>query len=87
MTSTHQRSDAEIFSAARKALDDHPVVPQVRVHVDGGTVTLTGSVRRPQDRSAAEAVVRGINGVLDIINRVLVAETVDPEGFDAPEVR
>jgi hypothetical protein len=46
MAGTRRRSDPDIFSAARKALDDHPSVPpEVRVHVDGGTVTLTGSVR------------------------------------------
>ena len=40
------RSDADIFSDARRALDARPSVPQdVRVHVDQGTVTLTGSVR------------------------------------------
>lgn len=87
MTSTHHRSDPDIFSAARKALDDHPSVPQVRVHVDRGTVTLTGSVRWPQHKAEAEAVVRHVEGVLGIVNRILVEQTVDPEGFDAPEAR
>ena len=42
---------------SRRALD--PRVPQdVRVHVDRGTVTLTGTVRWPHERSAAEGVVR-----------------------------
>ena len=59
MTSTHRRLDSDIFAAARKALDDDPRVPQdVRVHVDRGTVTLTGTVRRPHESSEAEAVVR-----------------------------
>ena len=42
---TH-RSDPEIFLDARTALDERPSVPAgVRVHVDHGTVTLTGSVQ------------------------------------------
>ena len=85
MTGTRHRSDADIFSAARKALDDHPTVPQLRVHVDRGTVTFTGSVRWPQERSEAEAVVRRIEGVLGIVNKITVAHVVDPEGFEAPE--
>ena len=87
MTSTRHRSDTDIFSAARKALDDHPTVPQVRVHVDRGTVTLTGSVRWPQHKAEAEAVVRRVDGVQGIVNRILVAQAVDPEGFEAPESR
>ena len=87
MTSTHHRSDPDIFSAARKALDDHPSVPQVRVHVDRGTVTLTGSVRWPQEKAEAEAVVRRVDGVLGIVNKILVAQAVDPEGFEPPESR
>ena len=77
MTGTGHRSDTHIFSAARKALDDHPQVPQVRVHVHRGTVTLTGSVRWPQERSEAEAVVRRIEGVSDIVNKVTVSNA-DP---------
>jgi hypothetical protein len=47
---THQ-SDAEIFSATRKALDECLAVsPSVRVDVDHGTVTLTGGVRWPIER-------------------------------------
>jgi osmotically-inducible protein OsmY len=85
MTGARRRSDPDIFSAARKALDDHPTAPQVRVHVDRGTVTLTGSVRWPQERSEAEAVVRRLEGVLDIVNNITVAHVVDPEGFEAPD--
>jgi osmotically-inducible protein OsmY len=85
MTATRHHSDTEIFSAARKALDDHPRVPQVRVHVNDGTVTLTGSVRWPQEQSEAEAVVRRVGGVRGIVNKIAVEHAVDPEGFEAPE--
>jgi osmotically-inducible protein OsmY len=85
MSATPHRSDPDIFSAARKALDDHPRVPQVRAHVDRGTVTLTGNVRWPRDKSEAEAVVRRVEGVVAVVNKILVAPAVDPEGLDAPD--
>lgn len=88
MTSTRHRLDPDIFVAARKALDDNPKVPQdVRVHVDCGTVTLTGTVRWPHEREEAEAVARAIEGVLRVTNRINVAQVADPEGFEAPESR
>jgi len=86
MAGTRRRSDPDIFSAARKALDDHPSVPQeVRVHVDRGTVTLTGSVRWPQERSEAEDVVRRVDGVLRVVNNIIVAHIANPEGVEAPD--
>ena len=86
MTSIHHRLDPDIFAAARKALDDDPRVPQdVRVHVDRGKVTLTGTVRWQQERSEAETVVRQIDGVRRIVNNITVANVANPEGFEAPE--
>ena len=86
MAGTHHRSDADIFSAARKALDDHPDVPHdVRVHVDHGTVTLTGSVRWSYERSEAEDVVRHVDGVLRVVNNIIVAHVANPQGFEAPD--
>ena len=86
MAGTSPRSDADLFTDARKALDERPSVPQeVRVHVDHGTVTLTGSVRWPQERSEAEDVVRHVNGVLRVVNDIIVAHIANPEGFEAPE--
>lgn len=86
MAGTSPRSDADVFTDARKALDERPSVPQeVRVHVDHGTVTLTGSVRWPQEKSEAENIVRRVNGVLRVVNDVIVAHIANPEGFEAPE--
>jgi len=87
MATTH-RLDADIFAAARKALDDDPRIPQdVRIHVDHGMVTLTGAVRWPHERSDAEQVIRQIDGVRHVVNHITVAHVVRPEGFEAPESR
>ena len=72
-------------SSRAQTIGATPVIPEVRVHVDCGTVTLTGSVRWPQERSEAEEVVRRIEGVLGIVNKIIVAHVVDPEGFEAPD--
>ena len=84
-TTTH-RSDIDIFGAARVALDQDPGVPQdVRVHVDGGVVTLTGTVRRPAERSRAEQVVRGIEGVRELVNKIAVAQVANVADFEPPD--
>jgi osmotically-inducible protein OsmY len=86
MTSTPRRLDPDIFAAARKALDDDPRVPQdVRVHVDRGTVTLTGTVRWQHEKSEAEHIARHIDGVQRIVNNITVANVANPEGLEAPE--
>ena len=88
MTSTHRRLDPDIFAAARKALDDDPRVPQdVRVHVDRGTVTLTGTVRSPHEKSEAEGIVRHIDGVHRVVDNITVSNVANPDGFEAPESR
>ena len=88
MKNTHLRLDPEIFVDARKALDEDPGVPQdVRVHVYGGTVTLTGTVRSTHQKSEAEAVVRRVAGVGEIVNSIVVAHVVSPETLEAPESR
>ena len=88
MATIHRRLDSDIFAAARKALDDDPRVPQdVRVHVDRGTVTLTGTVRWPHEKSEAEGIVRHIDGVQRVVNDITVANVASPEGFEAPDSR
>ena len=79
---TH-RNDAEIFADARFALDNQSNVPATaHVHVDNGTVTLTGTVRRPGERRTAEQVVRHVEGVRRVINLLQVAEMPGAEGFE-----
>lgn len=85
-TNRTQRSDAEIFAAARKALDQRPTVPQgVHVHVDRGAVKLTGSVRQPFERADAEEAVRAVEGIRSLVNDIVVTQVPNPAGFDAPE--
>ena len=86
MPSTHRRLDPDIFVAARKALDDDPRVPQ-DVRVDRGTVTLTGTVRWPHEKSEAEGIVRHIDGVHRLVNNITVANVANPDGFEALESR
>jgi len=84
---TH-RTDADIFTEARNALDRHPGVPgTVRVHLNQGVATLTGSVRWPAERAEAEEAVRQVSGVQRIVNNITVARVTSPEGFEAPDDR
>ena len=83
--STH-RSDAQIFTAARQALDNNPAVPAtVRIHVEAGTLVLTGSVRTPSERIQAADTVRDVDGVRDIVNGIFVGDMPDA-GFEPPDL-
>jgi osmotically-inducible protein OsmY len=67
-----QRDDSEIAAAAVVALDWHSKVPHERVQVivDHGTVTLEGEVDWQFEISAIEHVVRHLNGVRGLNNRI-----------------
>jgi osmotically-inducible protein OsmY len=81
-----QRSDADIFADARLALDRQPNVPStVRIHVEHGNVTLTGTVRRVAERNEAEDAVRGVPGVVRLVNDIAIAWMPSAEGFEAPD--
>jgi osmotically-inducible protein OsmY len=80
------RSDAEIFADARFALDNQPAVPgTVHVHVVDGIATLTGTVRRPTDRTTAEQVVRRVDGVRDVIDLVMVWQMDGAEAIEGAD--
>ena len=79
-------TDAEIFAEARLALDRHPTMPgTVRVHIDDGVATLTGSVRRSSERAEADKAVRRVHGVRRLVNKITVAQTPSTEGFQPPD--
>jgi osmotically-inducible protein OsmY len=85
MTRTAHRSDSDVFAAVKATLDRHPEIAQtVRVHVEAGTVTLTGSVRTAGETLETERVVRGVAGVERVINQLTVAQAVNAEGFEPP---
>jgi osmotically-inducible protein OsmY len=78
-------NDAELFAKVRKALDGRPSIPAtVRVHVDSGTATLTGTVRLASERAEAEDVVRHVPGVQRVIDEIAVATPPSAEGFEPP---
>jgi osmotically-inducible protein OsmY len=78
------RSDSVVFAAARKRLDECPAVPgTVRVHVEDGVVTLTGSAQQPAQRIEAERVVRPVIGERRLINNIIVLPlTEDLDGLN-----
>jgi len=79
-----RRSDADVFAAARQRLDNCPTVPgTVRVHVEDGTVTLTGSVQHPSHRADAEHTVRPVIGTRHLVNKIIVMGPPRAEDFDA----
>ena len=74
------RSDAAVFADARKRLDDSPSIPgTVRVHVEGGLVTLTGSVQHSSQRADAENIVRPVIGGRRLMNHITVMESATPD--------
>jgi osmotically-inducible protein OsmY len=82
------RTDGDIFGAARTALDRRPDIPTaVHVHVAGGVATLTGVVHLPAEQALAEQTVRRVEGVVRVINRMTLAHTINPQGFEPPDTR
>jgi osmotically-inducible protein OsmY len=78
------RADADILGNATHALHQRRTVPEtVRARVDGGVVTLTGSVHLPFERAEAEDAVRSIDGVQRIVNEIAV--TAPAAGFEPPD--
>ena len=87
-TKTAHRSDADIFVEARHALDCRPTVPgTVRVHIDKGVATLTGTVRLPAEKADAADAVRRVPGVKDLLNAISVMALVSAEDFELPDDR
>jgi osmotically-inducible protein OsmY len=81
-----RRPDAEIFAEARTALDQHAIIPAtVRVHVDKGIATLTGTVRLASESSAAEEIVRQVRGVDRVANEITIAQAPSEQGFEPPD--
>ena len=74
-----------IAAEARNAIFWDLTVPRDRVSVrcDQGWVTLTGSVERAYQRSAAEADVRRVPGVVGVTNAITVTEKASDKSVAA----
>jgi osmotically-inducible protein OsmY len=73
-------SDEAIGLEARRRVDLAGAADMagVRLHVDGGTVTLRGSVPHRAAAWRAEAAVRSVPGVKSVVNELLVTRMATP---------
>jgi osmotically-inducible protein OsmY len=74
----HQRTDAEIASAATSALSLNTLVPRgkIQVEVEKGWVTLTGEVDWGYQVASAEQCIRPLAGVRGLHNKITVTPRV-----------
>jgi len=81
----YERTDAEIALAVEHALQWSVLVPEdkVRVLVENGCVTLSGSVEWQYQRQAAEDAVRGLLGVRSLANQMVVKPKFTPADVEA----
>jgi osmotically-inducible protein OsmY len=73
------RDDAMLTSAANNALTASATVPEgVEATAHNGNLTLTGAVKFPSQRAAAESAVSGLTGVRNIKDQIGLTFDVDP---------
>lgn len=48
---------------------------RIRVNVDKGVVRLRGKIKRPELRQRALELVRGVRGVVDIVDKLVLVES------------
>lgn len=76
------RTDTQIASAVRNALEWDALVPNERITstVSTGWVTLEGAVDYWREREDAERAIRRLNGVVGVINKITIQKRpVDPK--------
>jgi osmotically-inducible protein OsmY len=76
------RTDTEIASAVRSALEWDALVPneQITSTVSDGWVTLEGDVDYLREREDAERAILRLNGVVGVINKITIHKRpVDPK--------
>ena len=56
---------------------------RIKVDVDKGVVRLRGKIKRPELRQRALKLVREVRGVVDVIDKLELAESEAQEGKDA----
>ncbi len=73
------RDDARLATAANNALAASAAVPEgVEVAADDGDLTLTGTVKYPSQRAAAESAVSVLAGVRNVKDEIGLVFDVDP---------
>jgi osmotically-inducible protein OsmY len=79
LSSSHQRTDAQIAASAEHVIDWNALVPKgkIRPVVEAGWITLTGEVEWDYQRRAAEASLRNLLGVRGVTNLVTVKPKVN----------
>jgi len=72
----YQRTDERIREDVCVRLTDHPEIDasEVEVRVDGGEVTLSGTVEDRRVKRLAEDVTHSVSGVRDVHNQLRVSE-------------
>ena len=86
--SMFDRPDEDIVSEVRQMLRKNTNMPDeahIRFSVDAGIVTLTGDVRYVWDEPIVVSMVRGIDGVIDVVSRLHHRER-NPRTSTAPWV-
>jgi osmotically-inducible protein OsmY len=78
-----ERTDADLASAARRAIEWNTLVPadRVRITVSNGFVTLEGDVDWQYERDAAERSVRNLVGVKGVSNLIRVKPKATPQNI------
>lgn len=84
-TPATDQSDQELADRVARALEWDTYVPKdvITPRVQGGRVSLDGTVEYAFQRAAAERVVRNLRGVRDIANLIRVA----PENVSAAQIK
>ena len=72
--------DASITAKVKAAFVKDPMVKALQVNVDTfkGAVQLSGFVDTAEQKSRAEQVARGINGVSDVKNNITIKAAATP---------
>jgi osmotically-inducible protein OsmY len=75
MLRAHTLDDDDIYDQVnRKLNNDSDIHGRIKIEVKNGVVTLTGSVGTDKVRAKAEKIVRKVQGVKDVVNKLEVGE-------------
>jgi hypothetical protein len=79
-------SDKMLIQRVKSALNDQPVYKyqDVKVQTYRGVVQLSGFVATPQQKQAATEIVRGLRGVDELYNNILIAELAPIQSSSIP---